>query len=346
MSHLGRPKSGPDPNFSLKLVAQRLSEVFQRNVQLAPDCVGAEVANLVGLMTNGDILLLENVRFHPEEEANDSEFGKQLGSVADIYVNDAFGTAHRAHASTEGVTKYVQPSVAGFLLRKELDYLQGVVTQPQRPFAALIGGAKVSSKIGVMESLVMKVDKLILGGAMVFTFLKARGYNVGSSKVEDAQLDVAKRVEALAQKMGVELIFPVDFVIADKFAADANTKIVPFDKIPDGWMGLDNGPETTKMIKESLNGCATILWNGPMGVAEFDKFSAGTVDVALALAELTKKGATTIVGGGDSVAAVEKAGVASLMSHVSTGGGASLELLEGKVLPGVAALTNASPVAA
>jgi len=256
-------------------------------------------------------------------------------------VNDAFGTAHRAHGSTEGVTAHLKPSVAGFLLQKELDYLQGAVAEPARPFAAIVGGSKVSSKIGVIESLLEKVDKLVIGGGMVFTFLKARGLEVGSSLVEEDKLELAKDLERIAKEKGVELILPTDVVLADAFAKDANTQVADATAIPEGWMGLDQGPKATEEIIAALKDCKTVIWNGPMGVFEFEAFSKGTFGVADALADLTKGGATTIIGGGDSVAAVEQAGLADQMSHISTGGGASLELLEGKVLPGVAALNAA-----
>jgi len=261
-SHLGRPKSGPEDKFSLKPVAGRLSELLGKDVKMAPDCIGSEVEGMVSKMDNGDILLLENVRFYKEEEKNDSEFSKKLAANADMYVNDAFGSAHRAHGSTAGVTEYLKPSVAGFLLQKELDYLEGTVADPARPFAAIVGGSKVSTKIGVIESLLGKVDKLILGGGMVFTFLKARGLSTGSSLVEEDSLDLAKELEEKAKQKGVEFILPTDVVVADKFAADANTKVVSVDQIPDGWMGLDNGPDSTKMIQEKLGECKTIIWNG------------------------------------------------------------------------------------
>ena len=337
-SHLGRPKDGPEDKFSLAPCAARLSELLDAEVAMAPDCVGDEVSKMVDGLEDGSCMLLENVRFYKEETANEADFAKKLAAPFDLFVNDAFGTAHRAHASTEGVTKYLSPSVAGFLLQKELDYLQGAVAEPKRPFAAIVGGSKVSSKIGVIESLLAKCDKLIIGGGMVFTFLKARGLEVGSSLVEEDKLDLAKELEAKAKAAGVELILPSDVVVADAFAADANTQTVSVDAIPDGWMGLDNGPEATKEIQTALKECKTIIWNGPMGVFEFDAFAKGTFDVAETLAECTADGCITIIGGGDSVAAVEKANLADKMSHISTGGGASLELLEGKVLPGVAAL--------
>ncbi|KAF5728181.1 hypothetical protein HS088_TW21G00325 [Tripterygium wilfordii] len=264
-----------------------------------------------------------------------------LGRPKDLYVNDAFGTAHRAHASTEGVARYLKPAVAGFLMQKELDYLVGAVTSPKKPFAAIVGGSKVSTKIGVIESLLGKVDILLLGGGMIFTFYKAQGYSVGSSLVEEDKLDLATSLMEKAKSKGVSLLLPTDVVIADKFAADANSKIVPASQIPDGWMGLDIGPDSIKTFSEALDTTKTIIWNGPMGVFEFEKFAAGTEAIAKKLAELSGKGVTTIIGGGDSVAAVEKVGLADKMSHISTGGGASLELLEGKPLPGVLALDDA-----
>jgi len=340
-SHLGRPKSGPEDKFSLGPVAPRLSELLGTEVTMAPDCIGEGVAACVSKMGNGDVLLLENTRFYKEEEKNVAEFAEKLAAPADLFVNDAFGTAHRAHGSTEGVTKYLSPSVAGFLLQKELDYLDGAVSEPKRPFAAIVGGSKVSSKIGVIESLMEKVDKIVIGGGMVFTFLKARGLETGSSLVEEDQLELAKKLEKIAAEKGIDFILPSDVVVADKFAADAATQVVSAENIPEGWMGLDNGPAATKEIQDKLSECKTIIWNGPMGVFEFDAFSKGTFAIADTLAELTGNGCTTIIGGGDSVAAVEKAGLAEKMSHISTGGGASLELLEGKVLPGVAALQEA-----
>merc|ERR1719326_2250661 len=340
-SHLGRPKDGPEDKFSLSPVAPRLSELLGKDVVMAPDCIGDGVKECVDKMEDGSVLLLENTRFYKEEEKNVPEFAEKLAANADMFVNDAFGTAHRAHGSTEGVTKYLSPSVAGFLLQKELDYLDGAVSEPKRPFAAIVGGSKVSSKIGVIESLMENCDKIVIGGGMVFTFLKARGLETGSSLVEEDQLELAKKIEKLAADKGIDFILPSDVVVADKFAADADTQTVSVEEIPEGWMGLDNGPTATAEIQEKLADCQTVIWNGPMGVFEFDAFSKGTFDIADTLAELTGKGCTTIIGGGDSVAAVEKAGLAEKMSHISTGGGASLELLEGKVLPGVAALQEA-----
>jgi phosphoglycerate kinase len=339
-SHFGRPK-GVDDKLRLTPVAKRLSELLGQTVVKCDDCIGDTVATAIAAMANGQVALLENVRFYPEEEKNDSEFAKKLAANADVYVNDAFGTAHRAHASTEGVTKYLSPAVAGYLMEKELQYLQGAIESPQRPLAAIVGGSKVSSKIGVIETLLDKCDKLFLGGGMIFTFYKARGLNVGNSLVEDDKLELARTLEAKAKERGVQLLLPTDVVVADKFSADANTQIVDVNNIPDGWMGLDIGPDSIKVFQAALADCKTVIWNGPMGVFEMDKFAAGTFAIADTLAEISKSGAITIIGGGDSVAAVEKANLADQMSHISTGGGASLELLEGKVLPGVAALNNA-----
>ena len=339
-SHFGRPK-GVTEKLRLTPVAVRLSELLGKEVKKTDDCIGDEVAATVAAMQDGDVLLLENVRFYPEEEANDPEFAKKLASVADLYVNDAFGTAHRAHASTEGVTKYLSPSVAGFLMEKELQYLGSAIDNPQRPLAAIIGGSKVSSKIGVIEKLLEKCDKLLLGGGMVFTFYKARGLSVGKSLVEDDKLELAKSLEAKAKERGVTFLLPTDVVVADKFAADANTQTVPVESIPEGWMGLDIGPDSVKTFQDALADCKTVIWNGPMGVFEMEKFAAGTEGIARSLAGITKTGTTTIIGGGDSVAAVEQLNLGEQMSHISTGGGASLELLEGKELPGVAALDEA-----
>ncbi|GCL35580.1 phosphoglycerate kinase [Sphaerospermopsis reniformis] len=339
-SHFGRPK-GVDEKLRLTPVAKRLSELLGQEVVKTDDCIGDDVAAKVAALENGQVLLLENVRFYKEEEKNDPEFAQKLAANADFYVNDAFGTAHRAHASTEGVTKYLSPSVAGYLVEKELQYLQSAIEVPQRPLAAIIGGSKVSSKIGVIETLLEKCDKLIIGGGMIFTFYKARGLSVGKSLVEEDKLELAKSLEAKAKERGVALLLPTDVVLADKFAADANSQTVSIEAIPDGWMGLDIGPDSVKVFQEALADCKTVIWNGPMGVFEFDKFAVGTEAIAHTLAEIGKTGTTTIIGGGDSVAAVEKVGLADQMSHISTGGGASLELLEGKVLPGIAALDEA-----
>jgi phosphoglycerate kinase len=339
-SHFGRPK-GVDEKLRLTPVAVRLSELLGQTVVKCNDCIGDEVAAQIGAMSNGQVALLENVRFYPEEEKNDPEFAKKLASIADLYVNDAFGTAHRAHASTEGVTKYLRPSVAGYLIESELKYLQTAIEAPQRPLAAIVGGSKVSSKIGVIETLLDKCDKLFLGGGMIFTFYKARGLNVGKSLVEEDKLDLARALEAKAKEKGVQLLLPTDVVVADNFSPDANAQIVDINSIPDGWMGLDIGPDSIKAFQAALADCKSVIWNGPMGVFEFDKFAAGTEAIAHTLADISAKGAITIIGGGDSVAAVEKVGLADKMSHISTGGGASLELLEGKILPGIAALDEA-----
>lgn len=339
-SHFGRPK-GVDEKLRLTPVAKRLSELLGQEVVKTDDCIGDDVAAKVAALENGQVLLLENVRFYKEEEKNDPEFAQKLAANADFYVNDAFGTAHRAHASTEGVTKYLSPSVAGYLVEKELQYLQSAIEVPQRPLAAIIGGSKVSSKIGVIETLLEKCDKLIIGGGMIFTFYKARGLDVGKSLVEEDKLELAKSLEAKAKERGVALLLPTDVVLADKFAPDAKSQTVSIEAIPDGWMGLDIGPDSVKVFQEALADCKTVIWNGPMGVFEFDQFAVGTEAIAHTLAEIGKTGTTTIIGGGDSVAAVEKVGLADQMSHISTGGGASLELLEGKVLPGIAALDEA-----
>jgi phosphoglycerate kinase len=339
-SHFGRPK-GVTESLRLNPVAVRLSELLGQPVVKTDDCIGDAVAAQVNALNNGDVALLENVRFYPEEEKNDPEFAKKLASLADIYVNDAFGTAHRAHASTEGVTKYISTSVAGFLLDKELQYLSGAIDNPKRPLAAIVGGSKVSSKIGVIETLLDKVDYLLLGGGMIFTFYKARGLSVGKSLVEEDKLDLARALEKKAAERGVKFLLPTDVVVADNFKPDANAQTVSIDNIPDGWMGLDIGPDSVKVFQEALSNCKSAIWNGPMGVFEFDKFAVGTEAIAHTLADLTATGTITIIGGGDSVAAVEKVGVADKMSHISTGGGASLELLEGKILPGIAALNEA-----
>merc|ERR1719267_454635 len=335
-SHLGRPKEGPEDKFSLAPAAARLSELLGSECAMAPDCIGESVDKMVSDMADGSALLLENTRFYKEEEKNEPGFVEKLAKPFDLFVNDAFGTAHRAHASTEGVTKYLSPSVSGYLLAKELEYLAGAVDEPVRPLAAIVGGSKVSSKITVLESLIAKCDKVVIGGGMVFTFLKAKGLAVGTSLVEDDFIQTAKDAMKLAEEKGCELIFPNEILVAN-----ANTQVVSSDAIPDGWMGLDNGPAATKMIQDKLADCKTVIWNGPMGVFEMDAFAKGTFAICDTLKELTEKGAITISGGGASVAAVEKAGLADAMSHISTGGGASLELLEGKVLPGVAALDEA-----
>ncbi len=340
-SHFGRPKGKVVESMRLTPVAKRLSEKLGQEVIKCDDCIGDEVTAKIADMKNGQVALLENVRFYDGETDNDPEFAKKLAANADLYVNDAFGTAHRAHASTAGVTEYLSPAVAGSLIEKELKYLQNTVDNPQRPLAAIVGGSKVSSKIGVIETLLDKVDKIFIGGGMIFTFYKARGMSVGDSLVEEDKLELAKSLEEKAKAKGVDFLLPTDVVLADKFAADANTQTVNVESIPDGWMGLDIGPDSVKTFQAALADCKSVIWNGPMGVFEMEKFAAGTEAIAHTLADLTGKGCITIIGGGDSVAAVEKVGLADKMSHISTGGGASLELLEGKTLPGIAALDDA-----
>ncbi len=345
-SHLGRPKGGPDPKQSLRPAARRLQELLGKPVTFAEDCIGPEAANLVGRMKAGDVILLENLRFHPEEEKNNPEFAQKLASLADIYVNDAFGSAHRAHASTEGVTRYFDQSVAGFLMEKELHYLGGALSEPVRPFAAILGGAKISDKILVVEHLVSKVDILIIGGGMVFTFAKALGYSIGDSLLEPDRVSMAREIMTKAETSGVKFLLPVDAVIASEIDAKAKTSIVSIKNIPEGMKGLDIGPESIKLFAKALANVKTVLWNGPMGVFECPPFAEGTFAVARMLAEATDNGATTVVGGGDSAAAVSRSGLEDRLSHISTGGGASLEFLEGKDLPGVAALTNQTRVGA
>jgi phosphoglycerate kinase len=331
MSHLGRPKGGPDPEFSLKAAAETLAGLLGRPVQMAPDCVGPEVEALAKALKPGDVLMLENTRFHAGEEKNDLDLAKQMASLGDVYVNDAFGSAHRAHSSTEGIARFL-PAVSGFLMEQELEYLGRAVSNPEHPYVAILGGAKISDKILVVETLLAKCDKLIIGGGMANTFLAAKGYNMQDSLVEAASIETAK---SLLAKFGDKLILPVDAVIADRFEAEADTQVVDADKIPAGWRMMDVGPKTLELYKKELSGANLIVWNGPVGVFEMPKFAEGTFALARLLAE---SGATTVIGGGDSASAVKKAGVAKQMTHVSTGGGASLEFLEGKELPGVAAL--------
>jgi phosphoglycerate kinase len=344
-SHLGRPKGKPNPKMSLKPVAERLRMLLDKNlassenVGFCPECVGVEAEEIACKLEKGQTLLLENLRFHAEEEANDEKFSKQLANLADYYVNDAFGTAHRAHASTVGITKFVQKSAAGLLMEKELEYLGRAMEHPEKPFLAILGGAKVSDKIAVIENLLKKVDTLIIGGAMAYTFLKAQGVAVGKSRVEEDKLDLARQILANAKAKGVKFLLPVDHIVADKLDASAKAQTVAAGQsIPDGLMGLDIGPESVELFSEEISRAATIVWNGPMGVFEIPAFAKGTFKVARAVAD--NAGATSIIGGGDSVAAVKAAGVADKISHISTGGGASLEFLEGKVLPGVEALTK------
>ena len=340
MSHLGRPKGKPVPAMSLSPVAKNLSAHLGTPVKLAPDCVGPEVEKMVSEMKNGEVLLLENLRFHAEEEANDPEFSRKLASLADIYVNDAFGTAHRAHASTEGITHYLDKVASGFLLKKEIDYLDSAVKTPKRPFVAIIGGVKISGKIDVITALLDKADTLLIGGGMAYTFYKAMGLEIGKSVLEADKIDLAKNIMEKAKHSRCAFVLPVDCMIADRFANDAAVRFVTVSAIPADWEGLDIGPESIKLFTEKIAGAGTVVWNGPMGVFEMDTFAGGTRAVAEALAEATKKGAVTIVGGGDSAAAIAKFGLENAVSHVSTGGGASLELLEGKILPGVEALVR------
>ena len=333
MSHLGRPKSASDSEFSLRPVSEVLASLLGTPVKMAPDCVGPEVEKMAKELKPGEVLLLENTRFHAGEEKNDIELAKQLASLGEIFVNDAFGSAHRAHASTEGVARFL-PAVSGFLMEQELEYLGRAVANPEHPYIAILGGAKISDKIDVVETLLSKADKLIIGGGMANTFLAAQGLNMQDSLVESTSLETAKAIMA---KSADKLILPVDAVIADKFDADANSQVVDVDKIPAGWRMLDVGPKTLELYKRALDGAKLIVWNGPVGVFEMPKFAEGTFALARMLAE---SGATTVIGGGDSASAVKKAGVAKQMTHVSTGGGASLEFLEGKELPGVVALMD------
>ncbi len=340
MSHLGRPKGERKPEFSLKPAAERLSKLLNKNVLLAPDCIGSETEKIVNEMKAGDVVLLENLRFHKEEEKNDPDFAKQLASLGDVYINDAFGSAHRAHASTEGVTKFIKICAAGYLMQKELDYLGSALAKPKRPYCAVLGGAKISGKIDVINNLLDKVDSLIIGGGMAFTFLKAQGKEIGKSLLESEKLDLAKELLNKISKSKAKLLLPLDVVVAAEFKNDSPSSTVGADSIPSDKMGLDIGPETIKLFRDELMKSKTIVWNGPMGVFEMDNFAKGTFAIAQALAEATVKGSVTVIGGGDSAAAIDKAGLKDKVSHVSTGGGASLEFLEGKTLPGVAALND------
>ena len=332
-SHLGRPKGGPDPEFSLRAASEVLATLLGIPVKMAPDCVGPEVEALAKDLKPGEVLMLENTRFHKGEEKNDLELAKQMAALAEVYVNDAFGSAHRAHSSTEGIARFL-PAVSGFLMEQELEYLGRAVANPEHPYIAILGGAKISDKILVVETLLAKCDKLIIGGGMANTFLAAQGLNMQDSLVEESSLETAKKI---LEHSGKKLILPVDAVIADKFDAEANTQVVDVDKIPAGWRMLDVGPKTISLYQKELDGVKLIVWNGPVGVFEMPKFAEGTFALARMLAESK---AITVIGGGDSASAVKKAGVAKQMTHVSTGGGASLEFLEGKELPGVAALMN------
>ena len=336
-SHLGRPKGEFKPEFSLEPVAKEISRLLGKEVILAKDVIGEDAKSKAANLKVGEIMLLENVRFHKEETDNDAEFAKELASMAEIYVNDAFGAAHRAHASTAGVAAYL-PAVSGFLIEKELNFLGNALENPQRPFVAILGGAKVSDKIGVIDSLIEKVDTLMIGGGMAYTFFKAQGYSVGNSLCEPDKVDLALEAMKKAKEKGVKLILPIDTKIGKEFKPDTESKTVAWTEIPDGWEGFDIGEKTIEMFKEELKGAKTVIWNGPVGLFEFEQFAVGTNTVAKVLSEL--EGATTIIGGGDSAAAVEKAGLASKMTHISTGGGASLEFLEGKKLPGIECLLD------
>ena len=336
-SHLGRPKGEFKPEFSLEPVAKEISRLLGKEVILAKDVIGEDAKSKAANLKVGEIMLLENVRFHKEETDNDAEFAKELASMAEIYVNDAFGAAHRAHASTAGIAAYL-PAVSGFLIEKELNFLGNALENPQRPFVAILGGAKVSDKIGVIDSLIEKVDTLMIGGGMAYTFFKAQGYSVGNSLCEPDKVDLALEAMKKAKEKGVKLILPIDTKIGKEFKPDTESKTVAWTEIPDGWEGFDIGEKTIEMFKEELKGAKTVIWNGPVGLFEFEQFAVGTNTVAKVLSEL--EGATTIIGGGDSAAAVEKAGLASKMTHISTGGGASLEFLEGKKLPGIECLLD------
>ena len=336
-SHLGRPKGKFDPRYSLAPVAKRLGRLMGKDILFAPDCIGPVVEGMVARMKPGDVLLLENLRFHKEEEENDNDFSKALAALGDVYINDAFGAAHRAHASTVGITKFIPASAAGFLLKKEIEYLEGAVENPVRPFVAILGGAKVSGKIGVIENLGKRVDKVIIGGGMAFTFLKAKGLEIGNSLVENDMLDFAKGIEEHAFSRGVKFYLPVDCVVAVSREPGAESKIVPVQEIPKDWYALDIGPASVKLFNEAVQNAKTILWNGPMGVFEIDAYARGTLAMAHAIADAY---ALTIVGGGETALAVHRAGESENMSFISTGGGAALELLEGKQLPGLTALPD------
>ncbi|HVU67741.1 MAG TPA: phosphoglycerate kinase [Ktedonobacteraceae bacterium] len=339
MSHLGRPDGQAVEKLRLAPVARRLGELLGQPVTMAPDSIGPEVTALAEGLQPGQVLLLENLRFHKAEEKNNPEFAGQLAALGELYVNDAFGTAHRAHASTEGVTHYL-PGVAGFLVEKEINFLGSALENPRRPFAAIVGGAKVSDKITVLERLISMVDALLIGGGMANTFLKAEGYEIGDSLFEESKLEIARDLIAKARARGIQFLLPTDVVIADRFAADAEHKVVAGNQVTPGWRILDIGPATVETFRQALSNAQTIIWNGPMGVAEMPAFAQGTEAMVGILAQRTAEGAITIIGGGDSAATVEQAGAADKMTHVSTGGGASLEFLEGRVLPGVAALQD------
>ncbi len=340
-SHLGRPKSGPDAKYSLKPAAKKLEELLGKPVAFAPDCVGPEAESMSKALKDGDVLVLENVRFHPEEEKNDEAFSKKLAALCDgVFVCDAFGSAHRAHASVVGITKFVKQSAAGLLMEKEIAYIGKAISKPTRPFVAILGGAKVGDKIEVVENLMKIADAMLIGGGMAYTFLKAQGIGIGKSLVEADKIDLAKKILADAKQKNFKLLLPVDNVVAPEFKAEAPSNVVDVTATPDGQMGLDIGPKTIAAYKAEIAKGKTIVWNGPMGVFEMPAFAKGTLEIAKAVAAATTAGATSIIGGGDSVAAVHQSGVAKQISHISTGGGASLEYLGGRKLPGVEALTN------
>ncbi len=338
-SHLGRPKEGWEPEFSLAPVAKRLSELLGKEVVMAKDVIGEDAKAKAAALNPGDVMLLENVRYHKEEKKNDPAFAKELASLAEIYVNDAFGAAHRAHASTAGVADYL-PAVCGYLMQKEIDFIGGTIENPKRPFVAILGGAKVSDKIGVIENLIEKVDTLIIGGGMAYTFMRAMGNTTGTSICEEDKLDLARDLMAKARAKGVSFLIPVDNIVAREYNENSVFMRIYSDAIPDGWMGLDIGPTTQELFAKTLKGAGTVIWNGPMGVSEWENFAAGTRAVAQAIADESEKGAISVIGGGDSVAAVTKLGYADKMSHISTGGGASLEFMEGKKLPGIECLMD------
>ncbi len=338
MSHLGRPKGKVVPEMSLAPVAKSLSGHLGKNVRLAPDSVGSDVEAIVSSMNEGDVVLLENLRYHKEETENDPGFSRQLAALADVYINDAFGTAHRAHASTEGITNFIDTVGCGYLLKKEIDFLCNAVENPKRPFVAIIGGAKISGKIEVITTLLDKADVLLIGGAMTFTFFKAMGLEIGKSLLEEDKVDLAREIIRKGETSRCEFLLPVDCMVADTFDRSAEIKYVDWDDIPADWLSPDIGPKTCDLYASKIKGAGTVVWNGPMGAFEIEKFAAGTMAIADAMADATKEGAITIVGGGDSAAAIAKFEMEDLISHISTGGGASLELLEGKVLPGVKAL--------
>ncbi len=340
MSHLGRPKGNVVPEMSLAPVAQRLGELLATDVALAPDCVGDVTEQMAVRLQPGQVLLLENLRYKSEEEANDADFAQALARLGDLYVNDAFGAAHRAHASTEGVTRYVGESVSGLLMEKEITYLDETLKQPARPFVAILGGAKISGKIEVIENLLDKVDALIIGGGMSYTFFKAMGLEIGDSLLEEDRIGVAEELITRCKEQGVELLLPVDVVVADRFGADAQTQVVDREEMPSGWEGVDIGPDTRGLYAERMAQAGTVVWNGPLGVFEMEPFAHGTRAVAQALAEATQSDTISIIGGGDTAAAITQMGLADAMTHISTGGGASLECMGGRVLPGVAALSE------